>query len=152
MNLCDSLSLEVGLRSSTAHRRPCAADEARPGPHDLEKAPRRSRARANDRGAVSRELGGGQHGAWQLLYAAGKGEREFHIFMAVPQYCSGLVAATHRSVCAQVPVRSVRSTTGPKTTRCPLWRCPLSLPRRWRLSKGCKATKVATDYRCRLAP
>ena len=48
-----------------------------PDPHDPEKALRRSRATADNRGAVSRGFRGAQHGTWQLLNTSVKEEKNF---------------------------------------------------------------------------
>jgi len=75
MNLCDSLSGEANLHSSTAVRG--GDKKARPGPHDPEKALRGCKPGADDRDAVSRGFRGGQHGAWWLLHIPVKEEKKF---------------------------------------------------------------------------
>ena len=66
----------IAGRARRAIARP-ARRTGSPDPHDPGKALRRSRARADKRGAVSRGFRGAQHSTWRLLYTPVKEERNF---------------------------------------------------------------------------
>ena len=59
---------------------------------------------------------------------SGANRRQAGARFAVELRCSGAEAATHRSVCPQEPLKPPRSTTGSKTTHCPLWKLASRFP------------------------